>query len=365
VNLALVLRAYSTDGGTERYVVGLSRWLADRGHQVHVYAVHVDPGLDGHPGVHLHRLAVRTTRGIRGIRQLERAARAVPRGDHDLVQGFGRTTHHDVFRAGGGAHQAWLAERHPGWLGRLRVAMDPRHRLECRIDREALTTARIVVCNSQMAADDVLRWHPGLGGRVRVVRNGVDLGRFRPDPGRRERARRQLGVIGRVAVFLGHGFRRKGLEVAAEAFARIARSEDRLVVIGRDAHARPARRRLRALLGRKLVWMGPVDRPECWLPAADAMVLPTRYDPAANATLEALACGVPPVVSGRDGSAEVVPDGRLVVAEPSDVDGFARALRYAWEGADLGPRCRQAAEAWPVSRSGEAMEAIYVELVHG
>jgi glycosyltransferase involved in cell wall biosynthesis len=93
--------------------------------------------------------------------------------------------------------------------------------------------------------------------------------------------------------------------------------------------------------------------------------LPTRYDPAANSTMEALASGVPPVTSGRDGNAEVVPDPALVVADPLDVAGFAAALERAWSTPSLRERCRHAAEAWPVSRNGKALESIYRELVDG
>ena len=72
-----------------------------------------------------------------------------------------------------------------------------------------------------------------------------------------------------------------------------------------------------------------------------------------------------PVGSGMDGSAEIHPEPALVVADPSDVAGFARALRAAWSDPALGGRCREAASRWPVSRNGESMEDLYRELADG
>lgn len=356
MNLALVLPRLTTLGGTEKYAADLARFLVDRGHEVHTYAAARDE-LWPVPEVHHHPLRVRG----RGVGALDRAAReAVDPSRHDLVQGFGRTTVHHVFRAGGGAHAAWLRERH-GWRWRLH----PRHRAELDIDRRAVLGARMVIANSHMAAGDLQRCYGLPAARIRVIRNGVDGVRFAPRGEVREVARTawRVPVGGRVALFLGTGFRRKGLRVAVRAFSRAAGPRDRLVVAGRDAHPGRFLRPARALLGERLVVLGPVSEPEGVLPGADALVLPTRYDPAANVTLEALSCGVPPVTSRRDGNAEVLPD-PLVVTDPGDVDGFARALGYAWE-AGTGRAWRELAEAWPVSRNGEAVETLYRELWDG
>lgn len=42
------------------------------------------------------------------------------------------------------------------------------------------------------------------------------------------------------------------------------------------------------------------------LAAADALLMPTLYDPFPNAVLEALACGVPAITSTKSGAAEVI-----------------------------------------------------------
>ena len=64
--------------------------------------------------------------------------------------------------------------------------------------------------------------------------------------------------------------------------------------------------------------------PEQLHAAADLYVLPTRYDPFANSTLEALACGLPVITSCANGGAELITSG----VEGASLEPFeALALR--------------------------------------
>jgi UDP-glucose:(heptosyl)LPS alpha-1,3-glucosyltransferase len=67
------------------------------------------------------------------------------------------------------------------------------------------------------------------------------------------------------------------------------------------------------------------DMPDVY-PAADGLLLPTRYDPCANACLEAAACGLPVVSSAHNGAMEWVDDGGVVVSQTLDPAAWARAL---------------------------------------
>jgi UDP-glucose:(heptosyl)LPS alpha-1,3-glucosyltransferase len=352
VKLGFVVQRWGLGGGTEGYAVGLARALAEAGHHVTVLCAADDLGAA--QGIAVERIAL-FRGGLRGRLAFAWAASDLVRGRFDLVQGFGRTLGHDVFRAGGGVHAAWLAASGTPWR-----RWSPVEAAEAWLDRRALESARVVVCNSEMAAADVFRLTRAR--RVEVVRNGVDLARFRPDPLRRAQARAAWGADGRVLLFFGSGFRRKGLAVAAEAFRRVAGPSDRFVVMGDDAHAAHHLAGPRSALGTRLVVHGPERAPEHWIPGADATILPTRYDPAANATLEALACGVPAVTSGRDGAAEIVPEPRWIVRDPGDVEGFAAAVDAAW-GVLARDRCRAAAEPWTIARNAARMLRIYASLV--
>jgi UDP-glucose:(heptosyl)LPS alpha-1,3-glucosyltransferase len=316
VNIAFVADDWRTTGGTAGQCALAERVLRARGH-----AVTRVPGVP-------------------------------KRGAYDVVLAWVRTPGADLWRAGGGSHRAWLGSRDRGspWRARL----DPRDRRELVKDR-ACQAAAVVIANSRMALDQLVEDGVAVE-RLRLLRNGVDLERFSPAPARPPRA-------GRVALFLGHGFRRKGLDVAVRAFERVGGVRDQLWVAGHDAHAARWRRRARSRLGDRLRWLGPVSNVDDLLQDVDVLLHPTRYDSAANSVLEAMAAGVPAVTTRADGAAEVVPAKDLIVDTPDDVDGTARALGYAWEVRQP-ERWRAAAEAWPGSRMGEGLETLLMEWLH-
>lgn len=77
-------------------------------------------------------------------------------------------------------------------------------------------------------------------------------------------------------------------------------------------------------------FVGKLDHPELlgWLHAADAVVLPSRYEPFGIAALEAAAAGAPLVVATAGGLAEAVVDGETGLAFlPADVAGLTSAIR--------------------------------------
>jgi UDP-glucose:(heptosyl)LPS alpha-1,3-glucosyltransferase len=336
VNIALVARAMGTHGGTERVLFGFAGWLAARGDEVTVYCERAE---ETPTGVRVVPLAVRGIGRVTRALSLYRASVSIP-AVHDVVLGLGRTTGHDVYRAGGGSHRAWLAAR-GGWR--------PSDVVDRWLDRRALD-ARIVVANSEMARDDLIAFDGLSASKLRVVWNGVDLERFRP------RAQTPGAVIG----FLGTGFHRKGLATAIRAVARIPGA--RLVVVGRDAHAAQYER-LAEREGVSLELQGPRHDPEAILPDFDVLVLPTRYDPFANATLEALACGVPVITSARNGAAAVLPEPWMVVADADDAAAFALALERALHSdvPALRAACRRRAEEYPAERMFVALRAVLEE----
>jgi UDP-glucose:(heptosyl)LPS alpha-1,3-glucosyltransferase len=367
LSIAFVLRRFSTNGGTEKYVTDLSRFLRDQGHDIHLYTLAVEDGLRTERDMTFHRVLALPRGGALRAITLVLGAMMVPLDRFDVVQGFGRTTHHHVYRAGGGVHRAAIDAMANGWFGRLLNALSIKEWYKCYLDRAAFRNAKVVICNSEMAARQAGGWYGMTPNKIRVVRNGVDCDRFRRDPELREEARMRWGVPdgGRVALFLGNGFRRKGLAAAVKAFHKVASESDRFVVVGgRDSYAARILRPLQHLLGHQMVVVGSTHEPELEFVGADATIMPTLYDSAANTTIESMACGVPVVTTVRDGNAELIADKRLVVRDPRDVEEIARALLCAWECTDNDRESlRNVALTWTIARNGVMMERIYRELV--
>jgi UDP-glucose:(heptosyl)LPS alpha-1,3-glucosyltransferase len=291
-----------------------------------------------------------------------------------LVQSHERIRCCDIFRAGDGLHAAFLAHRARYMSKAMRALLHahPFHRSVVALEREMFASPRLktVLANSQMVADEIVQFYGYPRERVHLAPNGIDLVRFHPDAREHFRAkmRSRFGSdrARPVALFVGSGFKRKGLGIAIGALAQ-SRSDAELWVIGHDR--RPATYQAmaeRAGIGPRLRMIGPVRDPLPYYAASDLLILPTIYDPFPSAVLEALACGLPVVTSTGCGAAELV--ARLdpgFVREADDVAGFADALARAFQLATnpaTAQSARMIAEDYGIEPMIDRLFAIYQEL---
>jgi UDP-glucose:(heptosyl)LPS alpha-1,3-glucosyltransferase len=196
-----------------------------------------------------------------------------------------------------------------GWLGR-------------RFYRT--TDARIVTISESVKQDLALLEEAPLEAMA-VVPNGVDVERFHP--GNRERhrdsTRKELGLEeGHIAVlFVGNSWGRKGLRTAIEAVDMPDHANVRLVVVGDGVEA-PFLAGLKPEVTARIIFAGAQVRDvERFYAAADIFILPTLYEPFGLVVLEAMASGLPTIVSACAGVAEWLEDGADVVLLRNPEDG--------------------------------------------
>ena len=335
MKVGICVRRFGPVGGMERVAHGFVDWMAARGHSVDVWCNDFEP-VDGEVR---HRPLGAGGRGV-GWRALSlaRAASAVPVDKYDGFLHFERGGNSAVYRAGAGCHAAYRSHVGGGFGGGWIQ----------RIDQRSCVDARQVVVNSEMVRDELQQFYGIDKAKIRLVRNGVDLQRFRPG----ERSASPM------VVFVGSDARRKGLSTAIEAVSRLPGVQ--LVVLGQVANA--ARRWAAAAgVADRVRFMGEVENPEHIVSQAHAMVLPTRYDPSANAVLEALACGVPAITTATNGAAELLPAPWMILDDPMDADHCAEVLACAMNDESLAADCRAIAESHGMDASFGALLQVMTE----
>jgi UDP-glucose:(heptosyl)LPS alpha-1,3-glucosyltransferase len=359
MRIALVCERYAPGaGGVENAVSGLARELGARELDVTLLCrtAHADPP----DGVRLQMLSGPSFwQPLRLLWFSRRAARASQ--DFDVVHSFSRTRRQQIYRAGGGSHAAYMEQiyRHPR-LQRL----SPRHRAILGVEEAVFRDpTQIVQCNSHMVAREIARRYGLPDERLVVIHNGVDTERFRPRP--REAGaglRAKLEAPGPVALFLGHGFERKGLERAISGLARGGVEDACLWVAGRGDT-----RRFRALaeacgVPSRLRFLGPRDDTEDLYAAADLFVLPTRYDAFANSCLEAMASGLPVATTPDNGFSDLVEHGVNGFLHRDDfAPAFAR-LADASALAEVGRAARKTAERYTWARHADRVLELYAQV---
>lgn len=256
--------------------------------------------------------------------------------------------------------------------------------------RQAVNEAEAIIVNSDFVRRELISAFPRAGGRVWVVRPGVDIRQF---PFRfsnsgllaRRAARRKLHLGKRPAVFFaGRIIPRKGLHNLIRAMA-IVREElplATLVLAGRTKSLRtgktkpyPARLAdLAAKLNVPIIWAGfiPPSRIAESYVAADVVACPSEKDEALGLiNLEAMACGIPVVASRIGGIPEAVVNEEtgFLVSDFCNPEAWVKPLVQLLNrpalASEMGRRARQAAEtlfSW--ERVGEELERVY-EFVRG
>ena len=301
-----------------------------------------------------------------------RAARSAWRREgFDVVQSHERIPGCDVYRAGDGVHRRWLELRRAAAspLERLAIALNPYHRYVCAAEKEMFEHPRLraVICNSGMVREEILRAFRIAPEKLHVIYNGVDLEHFHPRhrEALRGPARAALGCRPRDTLFLfvGAGYARKGLGGAIEALAQAKNESFWLLVAGRDRDEQAfMAQAARAGVQNQVKFLGPKEDVRPLYAAADCFILPSRYDPFPNTALEALAMGLPAIVSRRCGAAEAVVHGESGwICQPDDAAGIA-ALMHEAEKALRSERAAQAARALAERFGIDAMAAKLAEL---
>ena len=350
MRIALVIEKFSPAGGAERACGTLAKALVERGHELHVFASTIAPL----PGIVPHPVA---SEGLFDHQSFSNNVRCLlEKETFDVVHSFSRTAMQDVLRLGGGTHREYLkqTERSYSAWGRFWRRIRPKERYELRLEEEsfASTASRVIVAVSRRVKDEVVRHYDVPPEKIEVIHNAVDGGEFKPSEEARRLIRNQLGLAENdyTLLFVGSGFRRKGLAYAIQAVDRVPSA--RLIVAG-EGRAHPHPRVL--MLGRR------TDVAQLYA-AADAFIFPTLYDPFPNATLEAMAAGLPIIVSRIAGTSELIDGDSIVVEEPWNIDELAAAVKRLEDPAvrkPMGEAARRKALTRPVSALVEENLRVY------
>ncbi len=356
-------------GGVENVAWQVAHELARAGEDVSVITRDAEPkpatgGPSRTPTIR-HVRVPRAWQPLRVVAFSHAAARATRRRDFDVVHSFSRTRHQDLYRAGGGSHHDYLQKTHSR-SGSLARRFSPRHRVLLSIEERVFRDSeQRIQCASNLVADSLVERYGVARDRILLLPNAVDAERYGSpatlDAG--DALRRRLGGDARrIWLFPGSGWRRKGLPVLLEALARLRDPTTHLWIAGRDS-PHPWRQLARRLgIETRVRFLGPRNDLENVYAAVDAMVLPTRYDPFANVTLEAAAAGLPIVTTRSNGASEWLAKEVCLLEDAEDADELAAHLRVFDDPdrrADAGRRARRAARRFDWAHHVEALRLEY------
>jgi D-inositol-3-phosphate glycosyltransferase len=347
-------------GGMNVYVVELAKRLAERDIEVEIFTRSTAgarrPSVELAPGVLVRHVDAGPYEGL----AKEDLPAQLCAFTHGVMQAWAhhRPGHYDL------VHSHYWLSGHVGWLAAERWGVPLVHAMHtmAKVKNASLAendapepVARVIgetqvvaaadrlIANTEEEAGELVRHYAASPGKVAVVHPGVNLDRFRPDPGRAAaRARLGLPQDALIPLFAGRIQPLKAPDVLVRAVAVLLERDpslrDRLLVpvVGGPSGtglAKPeALHKLAARLGVSDVvrFQPPVpqERLADWYRAATVLVMPSYSESFGLVAIEAQACGTPVIASAVGGLPVAVADGRtgFLVAGHDPYD-YARALR--------------------------------------
>ena len=258
--------------------------------------------------------------------------------------------------------------------GRVRLRRRFNYSIGVVIERFCMSkdsTKRIIAVSNKVKLE-IERYYGVDPQRVVVVPLGVDSKVFDPSLRitHREETRRTYGFRNEdfVVLFVGGDFRLKGLETLLAACRRMP-LRTRALAVGALPDAGYTRRLAQLGLSDLVVFAGKKNEIAPLYAAADCFVLPTLYDTFSLATMEAMASGLPVIVSRHAGVSELLHHGQdaLLLKEASDAEELAAHLNRLAEQPDtrmsLGHSARETAGQYSWERVALKTLAVYSEIL--
>ena len=352
LRIAVLNRVFeSTGGGAERYSIALVEQLAQR-HEIHVFAQQI---LHSACGVSYHRISM-PLRKPRWINQLWYAFASwrATRSGFDIVHSHENSWHgqiqtvhvlpvkHNLFQGRSGLQLA---------LRWLKVLSSPRLISYLALERLrfARHPARRVVVTSPSLGQIMAASYPDTAAVTSVITPGVSLPAAATSAAEKSAARLLLGLpqSGCCLLFVGNDYRKKGLGPLLQALRELPAGVV-LAVVGQAAQMPLFRRQAESAgVATRVFFLGPLQDVAPAYQAADCLVHPTLEDTFAMVVLEAMAHGLPVLVSSAAycGISALLSDERnaLILDQPRDAAQLARLLSRLVDDAGLRQRLGQQA----------------------
>jgi len=208
--------------------------------------------------------------------------------------------------------------------------------------------SRIIIAVSEQVKRDIMANYSVPAEKIAVLYNGVDKDRFHParrgEVRDKVRNRWKIPFAAPLVLFVGSGFRRKGLDRLLSIWTSPRLDKVFLLVVGADARIRQYQSRADSVAPGRILFVGRQEDIETYYAAADCVVLPSLQEAFGNVVVEALASGLPVLVSRDAGASEIIhgPLAEGVIDGAIDPETLERKLLWLLEKAN-DPCCAQEA----------------------
>lgn len=305
-------RFLGKQGGLEKQAFKIIDELLNRGHEVTL----ISAQQINYKSINSIRLKTSAPKGFLTLLRFNtKVKNFLKTQEFDHVLALDRTSCHTHIRAGNGCHAAYLHLRKEkaNFLKRLSFLINPLHFSLLSLEKKGFLSSSLkkIFVNSELVKNQIVSTYPVTHSQIEVIHNGIDWHekekQFEKWSELKSEWTSKLKLDPHLytCIFVGHDFKRKGLEHILKAMPHAPKIQ--LLVIGQDKRL-PTYQKLckEHQIETRVSFFDCFTDVTPFYALADALILPTLYDPFANVTLEALCMGVPVYTSSTNGASEII-----------------------------------------------------------
>jgi UDP-glucose:(heptosyl)LPS alpha-1,3-glucosyltransferase len=334
LNICFLKRSFAAKGGLEKHAIKILNYFLDLGHEITAIS---EDGLNSQDKIHQVQTKTHSGFSFRKVSGFNtETKKLLLKTSFDLVFGFDRTENQTHMRLGNGVHRAYLEQRKQfdPWYKKI-FHFNPLDKTILKIEKESFLCPdlKVILANSHMVKNQVLKYYPVDPKLIHVLHNGVEW----------ETLQLAFDKTFEVPIcppfsynpsvvqllFIGHGFARKGLPQLLQTLSLLSKEDFHLHVVGHDKKLCYFRQMAQFYgLADKVTFHGKALHPHLFYQIADCVVVPSFYDPFANVTVEALAMGNFVVTSRSNGGHEIItPNTGKILDDLLDITTFANTIK--------------------------------------
>ncbi|MFT4554169.1 MAG: UDP-glucose:(heptosyl)LPS alpha-1,3-glucosyltransferase [Chlamydiales bacterium] len=340
-NVVILKSNLSSCGGIEKYTLRTAQAFVEKGCKV-TLLTSGDKTPATSEGIEVISLCKPKPLSVYNIWDFDRTCQKwLKQNPADVIFGMDRNTYQTHYRAGDGVHAAYLKRRSKdvSFLKKATFSINPLHKLVLNIEQQAYEddNLRCLFTNSEMVRKEVLEHYKIKENKVSTVHNGVEWYEMQSDfdqwESKHKPNRNSLSLDPHAFqfLFIGNGFRRKGLHLFLKGLSQQLNENWQLSVVGKDKETLKFQNLARTLgIAEKVKFFGPQENTIKFYQQADSLVIPSIYDPFANVTVEALAMGLFVISSKGNGGHEVLlPKNGVVIEELMNRNSVEESIKHA------------------------------------
>ena len=295
--IAVVIGAFTRLGGAERMAVETCEWLKDK-YEFHIICRECDVQLDG---VKIHKVSrINFPRSLKRLIFALQVKNVLKKVDVDLVHTHERIFEADIFSLHGTPPEHWAKEV----LGRKYLNLFD---LSCAyLDRKLIHSSRckVLLPVSKLVEDCYKKYYDLSQKTIEVIHPTVSDEFVNPPPPLFDwRERLSTPKDAKVVLFIANNYEHKGLDLVFDAVSEVIKTKEIYLWVGGRGNIQKYEAKAKKMgIANFVRFTGMIKEnlPHLYR-SADLFVLPSKFDTFGIVVIEALASGLPVIISNNTG----------------------------------------------------------------